>query len=169
MVKHLLPILATILCITTSHQLFAIDDKAQKEINISTTFKMKVLYDGLPSDESLFVSLKIYSSDDKIHAKWVHAYFKLFEETGVGMRIQQFTTFNDSITDLEVDDNSFEFNLHFNQKSPLKIVGTEKNNDYYLEGIGFWWDDTANRKVKVKWHSTDTIQNYHTNREKTML
>ena len=168
--KHLSPIFAVILCITSSsHQLYGIDVNVEKEIYILTTFKMKVLYDGFPCDDSVLVSLKIYSDHDKIHVKWTHAYFKLFEEMGIGVRIQHFTTFNDTITNLEVGENSFEFNLHYDIEAPLKIVGTGENGDYHIEGIGFLWDNIFKRKVKVKWHSIDTIPHQHTDREATLL
>ena len=164
--KYLSPIFAFILCITsTSHQLYGIDVNVEKEIYILTTFKMKVLYDGLPCDDSALVSLKIYSDHDKIHAKWIHTYFRLFEESGIGVRIQHFTTFNDTITNLEVGENSFEFNLHYDIEAPLKIVGTRRNGDYHIEGIGFWWDDIFKRKVNIKWYSIDTMPYQDTDRE----
>jgi hypothetical protein len=130
---------------------------------------MKVLYDGLPSDDSVLVSLKIYSDHDKIHAKWIHAYFRLFEESGIGARVQQFTTFNDTITNLEVGENAFEFNLQYDIEVSLKIVGTGKNGNYHIEGIGFWWDDIFKRKVNVKWYSIDTIPYHYTDREAILL
>lgn len=137
--QRLLPILVFILCITSSsHQLYGSDVNVEKKIDIEATFQMKVLYDGVPCEDSVLVSLKIYSDQDTIHAKWKHAYFKLFEKSGVGVRLQHFTTFNDTITDLNVEENSFSFNLHYDVEAPLKMVGTEKNDRYYLEGIGFW-------------------------------
>ena len=161
--KRLSSICAFILCITSSsHQLYGIDVNAEKKVNILATFQMKVLYDGLPCNDSVLVSLKIYSDQDKIHAKWIHAYSKLFEESGVGVRIQQFTTFNDTITNLEVGKNSFELTLHYDTEAPLKISATEKNGHYHIEGIGFWWDDIFKRKVRVKWYSIDTMPYYHT-------
>jgi hypothetical protein len=137
----------------------------EKEIHILTTFQMKVLYDGFPCEDSVFVSLKIYSNHDKIHATWTHAYFKLFEESGIGVRVQHFTTFNDTITNLKVGENSFEFNLHYGTEAPLKIVGMEKSDNYHIEGIGFLWDDISKRKVNIKWYSIDTMPYQDTDRE----
>jgi hypothetical protein len=130
---------------------------------------MKVSHDGLPCDDSVLVSLKIYNDHRTIQAKWIHAYSKLFEESGIGVRIQYFTTVNDTITNLEVGKNSFEFNLHYNSESPLKVVGTEKNGHYAIEGIGFWWDDIFKTKVRVKWYSIDTMPYYHTDGENFLL
>jgi len=155
-----------ILSITSSaHQLYGIDVNAHQEIDIFTTFEMKVLYDGFPSEDSVFVSLKIYSNHDKIHATWTHAYFKLFEESGMGIRVQHFTTFNDTITSLTVGENSFEFNLHYETDVPLRIVGVEKDDNYHIEGIGFLWDDIFKKKVDIKWYSIDTIPYQDTDRE----
>jgi hypothetical protein len=68
-----------------------------------------------------------------------------------------------------VDDNSFEFNLHYKLKSPLKIIGTKRNNVCHIEGMGFWWNDTVRRNVNVKWYSTDTIPNHHIDIETLMF
>jgi hypothetical protein len=169
-VKLLTPVLAFILCITSgSHHLFGIDVNLEKEINISTTFKMIVLHDGLPCGDSVFVSLKIYSNHDKIYVKWTHAYYKSFEGSGTGVRIQHFATGNDTITDLEVSENSFYFTLHYDTESPLKIVGIKKKGDYHVEGIGLWWDGILKREVNIKWYSISTIPYYHTNGEAILL
>jgi hypothetical protein len=169
-VKHLPPILAFILCIiSSSHQLYGIDVDVEKEINILATFKMNVIYDGWPCGDSVLVSLKIYSGQDEIKVKWTHAYYKSFYESGIAVRIQHFTTVNDTITDLDVGENSFYFTLHYDTESPLKIVGIEKKGDYHVEGIGLWWDDILKREVNIKWYSIDTIPYYHTDGEAILL
>ena len=132
------------------------------------SFQMKVLYDGWPCNDSLLVSLKIYSDQDKTNAKWKHAYNK-FDESGIGVRIQYFTTSNDTMTDLEVCENSFNFTLHYDMKSSLKIVGTEKDGDYHVDGIGLWWDNILKRDVNIKFYSIDTIPNYYIDGETILL
>ena len=169
-VNRLPSIFAFILCMTSaSHQLYGVDVNTVKEVNIVATFQMKVLYDGWPCDDSLLVSLKIYSDQDEIKAKWTHVYYKTFEESGTGVRIQHFATFNDTITDLDVGENSFYFTLYYGTESPLKIVGTEKKGGYHVEGIGLWWDDILKREVNIKWYSIDTIPYYHTDGEAIFL
>ena len=129
----------------------------KKEIDIVATFQMKVFIDGLPSDDTLFVTLKIYSVQGEIRAKWAHAYYKLFDETGIGVRFQQFTTANDTITELEVNENKFAFTLHYDVKSPLKIVGNRIGDSYHVEGVGIWWKENFRKNVKVRWCSVDQL------------
>ena len=118
---------------------------------------MKVFNDGLPSDDTLFVSLKIYSDQGEIRAKWKHAYYKLFDETGIGVRIQQFSTSNDTITDLELKKDRFEFTLHYDLKSPLKVVGNRIGESYHVEGVGLWWSENSKKNVKIRWCSVDQL------------
>ncbi len=134
---------------------FDVSDK--KEIDIIASFQMNVFNDGLASDDTLLVSLKIYRDQGEIRAKWTHAYYKLFDETGVGVRIQQFSTSNDTITGLEVNDKNFEFTLHYDLKSPLKVVGTRMGESYHVEGVGVWWSENTGKRVKVKWCSVDQL------------
>lgn len=129
----------------------------QKKIDLVTTFHMKVFNDGLLSDDTLFVSLKIYGDQGKVRAKWIHAYYKLFDETGIGVRIQQFATANDTITDLEVKKDTFQFTLHYDVNSPLKVVGTRIRGSYHVEGIGLWWSEHSEKTVKVTWSSVDQL------------
>ncbi len=134
-----------------------VDVNVEKEIDIVAAFQMNVFNNGLASDDTLFVSLKIYSDQGEIRAKWKHAYYKLFDETGVGVRIQQFSTSNDTITGLEVNDKNFEFTLHYDLKSPLKVVGTRIGKSYHVEGVGLWWNENDEKAVKVKWCSVDQL------------
>ena len=164
--KRLSFIFTFILSITSNaHQIYGIDVNIEKEFHILTTFQMKVLYDGFPCEDSVFVSLKIYSNQNKILATWTHAYCKLFDERGIGVRVQHFTTFNDTITNLKVGENSFEFNLHCETEASLRIVGVGKDDIYHIEGIGFLWDDIFKRKVDIKWYSIDTIPYQDADRE----
>ena len=91
------------------------------------------------------------------------------DESGIGVRIQHCTTSNDTITNLKVSKNSFQFTLYYDTKSPLKIIGTEKEGDYHIEGIGLWWDDILKKEVNIKWYSIHTIPYYHTNGEAILL
>jgi len=157
-VKHLSSLFVFILCITFNFpHLYGIDVNVDKKTNIVATFQMKVFNDGWSCDESLLVSLKIYNYQNQIKAKWTHAYYKLFDESGIGVRIQQFTTSNDTITDLEVGENSFEFNLHYDQETPLKIIGMRISDNYHVEGMGVWWSANLGKMVNVKWFSVDQI------------
>jgi hypothetical protein len=132
-----------------------VDVSDQKEIDVVATFQMKVFKDELPSDDTLFVSLMIYSDQGEIRAKWRHAYYKLFDESGLGVRFQQFTTSNDTITELEANENKFAFTLHYDLKASLRIVGTRIGESYHVEGVGLWWNANLRKNVKVRWCSVD--------------
>ena len=156
--QYLSSLIFLILCITSSFpHSQRIGVSVQKGIDIAATFQMKVFNDGMPSDDTIFVSLKIYSDKDEIRAKWVHAYYKLFDETGMGVRIQQFTTSNDTITNLEVNKNRFEFTLHYDLNATLKVVGTRLSVSYHVEGKGLWWSENVGKIVKVEWCSIDQV------------
>ena len=141
----------------SSPQLTKVDVNDQKEIDVVATFQMKVFKDGLPSDDTLFVSLMIYSAQGEIRAKWKHAYYKLFDESGIGVRFQQFTTSNDTITELEVNENKFAFTLHYDLKSSLRVVGNRIGESYHVEGVGVWWNENLSKNVKIRWCSVDQL------------
>ena len=138
-------------------QLAKVDVSDQKEIDIFATFQMKVFKDGLPSDDTLFVSLMIYSYQGEIRAKWRHAYYKLFDESGIGVRFQQFTTSNDTITELEINENKFAFTLQYDLKSSLRVVGNRIGAIYHVEGVGLLWSENLKKNVKVRWSSVDQL------------
>ena len=149
--------LVTLFIILSPPQLAKVDVIDQEELDIVATFQMKVFKDGLLSGDTLFVTLKIYSDQGELRAKWIHAYYKFFDETGIGVRIQQFTTSNDTITELEANENNFKFTLHYDLKSNLKVVGNRKGESYHVEGAGLWWSAKLKKNFKVRWCSTDHL------------
>ncbi len=153
--KYLSIIFLCILClILSSKQVWVKDTKVRDKVSISTSFTMEILNDEKLCNDELVVGLKIFDYRGKIHAEWKHIYIKLLNG-GIAARIQLYTSFNDTISDVLVDENYFQFILHFGKGKTVKIKGTKKIVDYYVEGTGSWWSDLLNKKVKVKWHSID--------------
>ena len=119
---------------------------------MSASFELGVLNDAKLINEKLIVELKIFEYQDKINVEWKHAYIKLINDEGVAVKIQLYNTYNDTITDVLVNKNSFEFTLHVGKKNTMKITGNKKGDRFFVEGVGLWWSAIFNKWIKIEWY-----------------
>ena len=67
-----------------------------------------------------------------------------------------------SIKDVIVNKDSFSFRIDFSGTflgagRTVQVVGNRKEGTYgySVQGVGLWWSDVLNRKIKTEWRSTD--------------
>lgn len=156
MLKKAISIFLFFQIVMASNTLHA-ESKHQKSISIFLHFqKMAVIEDEKQTESNLLVDLSIFDYDGKMAVIWKDIYIMPADKKTV-LNMAQYSTEDGTITDLDIQEDHFSFNLKVTHGRIMKVIGTKKGEQYNIEGVGLWWSDILKRKIKTEWKSVDRI------------
>jgi len=121
----------------------------------STNIKMKTLENRVQTDTFKVVDLVIFREDGQLEATWTEVVIMPSLEGGkTVLHANQFSTKDDSITDLKVLDENASFNISYNNGRKMIITCIKDGpfiNDYEIKGRSVNSNAPDEEKIRVEW------------------
>jgi hypothetical protein len=127
----------------------------------STNIKMKSIENGVQTDTFKVVDLVIFREDDQLEATWTEVVIMPSLEGGkTVLHANQFSTKDDSITNLKVLDENASFDISYNNGRKMIITCIKDGpfiNDYQIKGKSVDSITPGGDKTRVEWITIEGI------------